>query len=81
MRQLNALKVSPKIESVCPGQIKVIDIGGGLSTTYVEVGLIYTGEKFLVEEAYNKFRIENDLLLSHPLNDKWARLPTIIKIS
>lgn len=25
-----------EIESVCPGQIKVIDIGGGLSTTYVE---------------------------------------------
>ena len=32
-----ALKISPKVESVCPGQIKVIDIGGGLSTTYVEV--------------------------------------------
>ena len=25
------------MEAVCPNQIKVIDIGGGLSTTYIEV--------------------------------------------
>ena len=29
--------ILPQVEAVCPNQIKVIDIGGGLSTTYIEV--------------------------------------------
>ena len=41
------------LEERCPGQIKVVDIGGGLSTTYTE-------SEEPVEFGYQKYRDQLD---------------------
>ena len=41
------------LEERCPGQIKVVDIGGGLSTTY-------TDAEEPVEFGYQKYRDQLD---------------------